>query len=257
MKTRIAALLLMVGLCTQAVGTTPEARLHASDVIRNPGQSFTMTSTITEYIDGQAGEPLVVQIFARPDEPAGQFQSLVRFQLPRRDQGKIMLRRGQDLWFYDPAGRASIRISPQQRLLGQASNGDVVTANLAGDYRIESMHAETILDGHRQTRQTQKLVLHGITAAVPYPRVEYWLDDSSNQPLKAHFYAASGQMLKIAYFRNVQFVMGAERPTETLIIDVVDPRKITRMAYRDHRLMELPQPWFQRGFLPRFNEVMP
>ena len=47
------------------------------------------------------------------------------------DTGKLMLKNGNDLWFYDPANQASVRISPDQRLLGQAANGDVVTSPFA------------------------------------------------------------------------------------------------------------------------------
>ncbi|MDN5759397.1 MAG: hypothetical protein L0H59_12860, partial [Tomitella sp.] len=38
---------------------------------------------------------------------------------------------------FDPASQASIRLSPQQRLLGQAANGDVVAANFALDYTAQ------------------------------------------------------------------------------------------------------------------------
>lgn len=64
-----------------------------------------------------------------------------------------MLKSGNDLWFFDPSSKASIRLSPQQRLLGQAANGDVVTVNLAKDYQAQLEAEESVLDGDRQSRR--------------------------------------------------------------------------------------------------------
>ena len=58
----------------------------------------------------------------------------MRYVEPPRDAGKMVLLDGRSLWFYDPASKASVRISPQQRLIGQAAIGDVLTVNLAVDY---------------------------------------------------------------------------------------------------------------------------
>jgi hypothetical protein len=64
-------------------------------------------------------------VYSREDKQSGQFNNLVRYAEPPRDAGKLVLLKGGNLWFYDPASKASIRISPQQRLTGQASEGDV------------------------------------------------------------------------------------------------------------------------------------
>ncbi len=77
-----------------------------------------------------------------------------------------MLKNGNDLWFHDPASRTSSRISPQQRLLGQAASGDVVTVNLALDYAAVLPGAEEIPDGDRQRRHCWKLALSARTPEV-------------------------------------------------------------------------------------------
>ena len=76
----------------------------------------------------------------------GQFRNLVRYIEPPRDAGKMVLLDGTMLWFYDPASKASVRISPQQRLIGQAAIGDVLTVNLALDYTGKLVGAESIQD---------------------------------------------------------------------------------------------------------------
>ena len=66
-----------------------------------------------------------------------------------------MLKNGNDLWFFDPSSQASIRLSPQQRLLGQAANGDVVTANLSLDYEPQLLGEGGGSSGRRQDRRTR------------------------------------------------------------------------------------------------------
>jgi hypothetical protein len=164
-----------------------------------------------------------------------------------------MLKNGNDLWFFDPSSKASIRLSPQQRLLGQAANGDVVTVNLARDYKAELAGEESVQDGDRQARKAYKLLLSGVAADVTYNRIEMWIDVSSNRPVKARFFTESGQLLKTAYYRRYQLQLGVERPTEAVIIDGLDPNWVTVMRYSDYAYREIPEAWLQRDYLPRFR----
>lgn len=231
----------------------PQAILAASDAIRNPGFAFGLTNTLVEYRQGRQTDTSTLAIYSRPDATGGLFRSLVRYVAPERDAGKLILYNGKDLWFYDPASQASIRLSPQQRLLGQASNGDVVTVNFARDYRAVSADEETTQDGERQFRQCLKLLLEAATPDASYQRIEMWVDAASHQPVKARFYAQSGALLKTAYYRRYQTVFGAERPTETVIIDGLDPGWVTVMRYAAWVRREVPEAWLQRDYLPRFR----
>ncbi|WP_119964807.1 outer membrane lipoprotein-sorting protein [Simplicispira lacusdiani] len=232
---------------------SPQDILAASDAIRNPGFAFGLTNTLVEYRQGRQTDSSTLAIYSRPDSTGGLFRSLVRYVAPERDAGKLILYNGKDLWFYDPASQASIRLSPQQRLLGQASNGDVVTVNFARDYRAVSADEEATQDGERQHRQCLKLALEAATPDASYHRIEMWVDAASHQPVKARFYAQSGALLKTAYYRRYQTVFGAERPTETVIIDGLDPGWVTVMRYGAWVRREVPEAWLQRDYLPRFR----
>src|SRR5512138_3947325 len=127
----------------------PQALLAASDEVRNPGKPFGVTTTLIEYREGRQTDTNTLAVYSKSDPKSGQFRSLLRFVAPPRDANKLMLKSGNDLWFYDPASHASIRLSPQQRLLGQAANGDVVTVNLARDYRATLLGEEDTVDGEK------------------------------------------------------------------------------------------------------------
>jgi len=146
-----------------------------------------------------------------------------------------------------------VRISPRQRLLGQAANGDVVTVNLAKDYRAELGDDADIEDGDRVARHCHLLRLTAAAADVTYDHIEMWIDVASSHPVKAKFYAESGQLLKTAYYRRYQRELDAERPTETVIIDGLDHAWVTIMRYSDYAWRDVPETWLQRDYLPRFK----
>jgi outer membrane lipoprotein-sorting protein len=254
---KLARLFLCAWLMTLAApaGAAPSAQaiLAASDAIRNPDKPFALTVTLVEYRNAKQTDGNTLSVYSKADANSGQFRSLIRFVAPARDANKLMLKSGNDLWFFDPSSKASIRLSPQQRLLGQAANGDVVTVNLAKDYQAQIAAEENIQDGDRQTRRCYRLALAAQAADVTYHHIEMWIDAANNRPVKARFYTESGQLLKTAYYRRYQPQLGGERPTETVIIDGLDPGWVTVMRYSGYAWREVPESWLQRDYLPRFN----
>lgn len=250
-----ASLFAVLGLTTGWAVAAPGAQevLAASDAIRNPARPFGLTTTLTEYRNGKQTDITSLAVYSRTDAGSGQFRSLIRFLAPARDVNKLMLKAGNDLWFYDPGNKASIRISPQQRLLGKAANGDVVSFNFAKDYRATLVGEEATLDGDRQNRRSYKLKLEATKPDVTYHHVEAWIDSSNNRPLKARFYSESNRLLKTAYYRRYEKQLGAERPTETVIIDGLDPQWVTVLRFTDWAERDVPEAWLQRDYLPRFN----
>ena len=244
---------LMLAAPATRAAPSPQEILVASDAVRNPDFPFGLTNTLTEYRQGKQTDSSTLAIYSRADPHGGQFRSLVRYVAPARDASKLILFNGKDLWFYDPASKASIRLSPQQRLLGQASNGDVVTVNLARDYQATRAVEEDTQDGDRQTRRSHRLSLSASTPDATYARIDMWVDLSTARPLKARFYADSGKLLKTAYYRRYQSVFGIQRPTETVIIDGLEPDWVTVMRYTDWVKREVPEAWLQRDYLPRFR----
>ena len=233
----------------------PDAQdiLAASDAVRNPARPFAVTVTLLEFRNARQTDTNTLAVISKADPGSGQYRSLIRIMAPQRDANKLMLKNGNDLWFFDPASQASIRLSPQQRLLGQASNGDVVTVNLAKDYRAELTGEEELTDGERVMRRAYRLDLAALSPDVTYHRVEMWVDTTSSRPIKARFFAESGHLLKTAYYRKFQPQLGRERPTEVVIIDGLDPAWVTVMRYSDYAWREVPDAWFQRDYLPRFK----
>jgi outer membrane lipoprotein-sorting protein len=224
-----------------------------SDKVRNPEQSFRTTTTLTEYVSGQERDHDSLIVLSKRDAVTQQFRNLVQYVDPPRDAGKRVLLDGRSLWFYDPSSKASVRISPQQRLIGQAAIGDVLTVNLAIDYKAALLGSEAIQDSTRQEHQCWHLDLAAATDQAVYHRVEYWVEKGTYYPIKGKFYSDSGRVLKIIYFGDFSQSLGALRPDQAIIIDAVDTSLVTVASSKDQRFQDVPDAWFGRDYLPRLD----
>ena len=249
----LMAATLLVPAALAQTKANPQDIVAAADKVRNPGQPFRLTNTLVEYIGGKPRDRVVLVVFAKEDKQTHQFSNIVRYVDPPRDVGKMVLMNGSNMWFYDPSSKVSVRISPQQRLMGQASDGDVVTANLAKDYTAKLDGEETLQDADRKDRASWHLDLAAASADAVYSRIEYWVEKGTNQPVKGKYYSDSGRLLKIAYFHKITDQLGGKRPSETIIIDAVDQNLVTTMSNSDMRAQEVPDAWFQREYLPRIK----
>lgn len=237
-----------------AEAATPSAKeivAHA-DAVRNPGEPFRVSLALVEFENGRSRDTVHLAVHAKVDAASHQYRNVVRYEAPPRDAGKLVLLTGGNMWFYDPASKASIRISPQQRLVGQASDGDVLTVNLAHDYAPTLVGEETVLDADRKSRTVWHLDLVASTPEAAYARLEYFVEKDTYRPVKAKLYSDSGRVLKVAYYRRFDQALGAMRPTETIIIDAVDTHLVTVISYSDYRAEKVEDAWFQREYLPRF-----
>lgn len=253
---RIALALLLFAVAGgpgPAAAQTVQEIIAGADKVRNPGEPFRSTNTLTEYVAGHARNQNQLVIYAKEDPATRQFRNLVRYVEPPRDAGKMVLLDGHNLWFYDPASKASVRISAQQRLVGQAAIGDVLTVNFVVDYAGTLLGDETIADAERQSRTTWHLDLKAVTETATYNRIEYWVEHGSFRPIKAKFYTDSGRLMKILYYRAFALRLGAMRPTEAVIIDAIDSSLVTTVAFGDLRFQDIPEAWFQRDALPRIR----
>ena len=247
-----AALVAFAAHAAPALAQTAQEIVAASDKVRNASQPFRSTLVLTDYVSGQERSRSGFVLFSKQDE-AGHFRNLLQYVEPPRDAGKRVLLDGRSFWFFDPASQASVRISAQQRLVGQAAIGDVLTVNLGADYTAAIAGTETIDDAGKQKRSCWHLELKAAADTAVYNRVEFWVEQGTFRPVKGKFYSDSGRLLKIIYYRNFVERLGAVRPAEAVIIDAVDSSLATIAAFGESRFQDVPDAWFQRDYLPRLQ----
>jgi hypothetical protein len=249
----ILPMALLLGMTALAEAQSAQEIVVATDKVRNPDKPFRSTLRLTEYVGGQERDHDSLILYSKEDGATRQFRNLVQYVEPARDTGKRVLLDGHSLWFYDPNSKVSVRISAQQRLIGQAAIGDILTVNLAADYTASIVGTETIDDATRQPRNCWHLELKASNDLATYNRVEFWVEQGTFYPIKGKFYADSGRLLKIAYFRKFAQQLGAVRPTESIIIDAVDSSLATTATFGEYTYQEIPEAWFQRDYLPHLR----
>ncbi|MDD2774032.1 MAG: outer membrane lipoprotein-sorting protein [Elusimicrobiales bacterium] len=248
----VFALMSSPGFCAAGADTGADI-VKKADAVRNPEQPFSVVNSLTEYREGKETNQMAITVYSKKNSETNQYQSIAAFSAPAKDKGKVMLKNGNELWFYDPLSKASTRISPQQRLMGQASNGDIMTTNLHADYKAELAGDEIIADMSKAKVTCHKLNLKSAGNNGNYYRIEYWVDKSNCHPVKAKFYSDSDRLLRIVYFGGYKTELGGLRPTEVIIIDGVDRNFVTKMFFSNYEYKRIPPEWFQKDYLPRFK----
>ena len=213
--------------------------IKEADKARAPGDSFSFELEVISKKPDRKDEISKFKILVK-----GRDKSLVKFTYPKRDKGKVMLMVGNNLWIYIPTSRNPIRISQQQRLIGQVSNGDVVRTNFSQDY-FASLLEEIELEG----KNCYLLELIAKSNEVAYHRIIYWVEKGSFNPVKSEFYTISGKLLKSAYYQGYKDILGRERITQMVIADNLREGQTSIMEYSNMKIEEFPDHIFQKSYL--------
>ena len=211
--------------------------LQRSDEFRNPLASFAIDVELIS-VDGKKSETSKFRVYGK-----GSDRSVVEFTAPAAEKGKFLLMLRDAMWIYMPATSRPIRISPLQRLMGQASNGDVARTSFTVDYAAKS----AIEDGHAWV-----LELEAKDPALSYKRVRLWIDRSTYEPLRADFYVASGKLLKRAHYRKFAVMAGRRVISDIEIEDMVRPGQRTHMRYANLVARENADKMFSKDALGKW-----
>src|SRR6201991_205344 len=118
---------LVLGLtCLSAQAQDVPALLKAADRYRMSSDNLQVDTLISVFnADGSPDKERRYTVFAQ----AGH-RSLVLMQSPA-EKGQKVLMLGDDFWLLMPGSQRPLRITPMQKLLGDASTGDIATMSWA------------------------------------------------------------------------------------------------------------------------------
>jgi outer membrane lipoprotein-sorting protein len=154
---------------------------------------------------------------------------------------------GDDMWIYLPNTSRPIRITPLERLSGNASNGDVARTNYAVDYDAVYLRSETAGDA-----QCHVLELTARRKGATYRRILFWLRATDARPVKAEYFLASGKHTKSATFDEYQQVGGKMLLRRLTIYDRIRKNSQSVMEYSGFAPRSLPDRMFHQGRSDRF-----
>jgi outer membrane lipoprotein-sorting protein len=216
----------------------PDAIVRKADEGRGPQMQFSFTAKVTN-LSGSDSQVNTYRVFSNQMEA-----SLVEQTEPQRLVGRKLLMKGHDLWLYTPGIHRPTRISFEQRLTGEVSNGDLARTNFSGDYSAVLKKTESI-----EGKSCLKLHLTANAKDVTYREADYWVEKDTYLPRMAMFYAISGKLLKSAVYSDFKPIMGHLRMTKIVIKDALQPSKQSIMEYSDQRKEHFKDGFFNKESL--------
>ena len=212
--------------------------LKAADRFRMSSDNLQVDTLISVFnTDGSPDKERRYTVFAQTGH-----RSLVLMQSPA-EKGQKVLMLGDDFWLLMPGSQRPLRITPMQKLLGDASTGDIATLRWADDYGGRVVGEERCGDA-----PCLHLSLAAGRKGVTYQRIELWLGNAKHEPVKADLYVQSDKLAKQARF-VMDKVAGAPLVTEMLLRDQLTNKKETQVRYLSRKERTVPEAWLNPMFL--------
>jgi len=220
------------------------AMLKQADQFRLGQERAKVVSLVSLYKNGELDKTHQYHVYTRPNR-----ESLVVFK-SQVEAGQKMLMLGDNYWLVMPKSRRPIRITPMQKLLGEASVGDISTLTWSEDYQGEMIGTEKVTNSQGETIETVKLHLVSVTKGASYFNIDLWLHPKSAFPIKADLYLRSGKLAKQAWFtqgeRNAQPAV-----TAMTLLDKIQPSKKTVIEYQSITEKSLADKYYNPAYLVR------
>lgn len=231
----LVGLLLLPGVC---LAQQAADILKAADKFRASSQNMQLETSISvSAADGSGLKERSYTVFVQ-----AKHKSLVLMQSPA-EKGQRVLMLGDDFWLVMPGSTRPMRITPMQKLLGDASTGDIATMSWSEDYQAELVGEEDC-----DAARCLHLKLTALRKGVTYQRIELWVGKSKHEPIRADLYVQSEKLAKQA-----RFVMDKpSSPTlmiEMLLSDKLSNHKETRVRYLERKERTVPEAWLNPMFL--------
>lgn len=228
----------------EQVAQTIETRLQQADSFRF---SLLPTKTVTyvhEYEQEKLEKTQVYEVFTKPGKG-----SLAVFKSSSQAGQKVLMQ-DEKFWIFMPKTRRPIRISPMQKLLGDAAIGDLTTLSWSESYSAEI--AEQNRSESPLSSDEIELRLIAKVKGISYQKIDLVVNSETNFPLRAKFYLKSGKLAKVANF--VQGELNQKYWVTEMILEnsVVGNRK-TVMQTVSAEAVDIPDKFFNPSFLIRNN----
>jgi hypothetical protein len=232
-----------------ASAATPDAAqpvdliLKKADAFRLPDASSQVETQVQSFRSGRLDKEKRYQVLLKPGG-----KSLVLARTPG-EVGLKVLMSGDDFWLLAPGSARPMRITPMQKLLGEASTGDIASMTWAGDYTGKVVR-ETDVDGV----PCLELDLTAQRKSLSYQRIVLHVAKNDYRPVHADMFAASDRKIKQAHFK-VETLAGRPAVTEMKLIDEVQTARETLVQTVSRKPRQFGDEIFNPMYLSR-NDSM-
>lgn len=244
---------MLAASATAVAAENVAALLKQADAFRLPAESVRVETHVELYKNDALDKDRLYTVYVKPGR-----RSLVLMKSPSEIGQKVLMLADQ-FWLLMPESQRPLRITASQKLLGEASTGDIASMTWSEDYdgvvkaEVDCPAPPANLPeagGPAKPRRCLHLDLAQARAGVTYARVELYLDKASRQPIKADLYVGSGKRAKEAWYVP-KLVDGRPRIMAMLLLDDIQPNRRTVIRYRSIVPKEAPDEFFNPAALVR------
>jgi len=222
---------------------TPKEILQRADEARGNLQGVEWEIDLTSIENGRT-QNRTLNVKARD------FNSIAEFLEPPQVKGRKLLMIDRNMWFVKPGLRKPVPISPRQKLMGGAANGDIASTNYAGDYEARSLS-----NGDVDGEPCYLLDLAATNKRATYDRIRYWVSKERLVGVRSEFFTVSGKLFKTAVFEyyNTVTINGEPQPfiSKMVIKDALIKENVTTMIYSKVEIRQIPDAVFNLNLLVR------
>jgi len=135
------------------------------------------------------------------------------FLSPASENGRSMLRLGDNMWLYIPNVGKPIRLTSLQSVTGGLfNNADIMLLDFTAEYNIEQVE---------EKGNEYLLYLKAKTKTVAYDKVKLWADKNKKFPTKIECLTETDMLIKTIYFKDIKdFGGGVVRPS---VMETISP----------------------------------
>lgn len=229
------------------------ALLKQADAFRLPAESVRVETHVELYKNDALDKERLYTVYVKPGR-----RSLVLMKSPSETGQKVLMLADQ-FWLLMPESQRPLRITASQKLLGEASTGDIASMTWSEDYDgVVKDEVDCPMPPSQLTevtappkpRRCLHLDLAQARAGVTYARVELYLEKSSKLPIKADLYVGSGKRAKEAWYVP-KAIEGHPRIMTMLLLDDIQPNRRTVVHYRSIVPKAAPDEFFNPAALVR------
>jgi len=235
-----AALCLVGGAPARAADVA--ALLKTADSYRLAAGQAEVQTRIRLLKNGELDKERLYKVLLKPER-----RSLVISESPV-EHGQKVLMLDDDFWIILPSSQRPVRITPAQKLLGEASAGDIASMTWSGDYD-GAVVGEVQHDG----RACLQLELASQHKGTTYRRIVLFLASPGGEPVAADLYLASDKLAKEARFEMGE-LRGRRQVVAMRLIDKIQANRVTEVHYLDQHARPVADEVFNPMYLTH-NEI--
>jgi len=161
--------------------------------------------------------------------------------LSGRSSGQIVLMSQEAVWVRMPRASLPIRITPIQRMMGEASYGDLGRVRWQDAYTAQyQAHAQQTVNG----TPVWALNLTAVKPTAVYASIDLYVARDGGWPVQAAFYLKSGKLFKTAHFDKPVERDGRLLTWRTVFRDGADSARQTEMRIESVTAKSFPRQKF-------------